>query len=107
MIQKPFETYGFKLYFKTIADNTLRPSSSPSLSSGPFHYFVPIMLNLELLFFSWKLNRGRECVWYILRVHGAQTIPVPYRELLVLSYLECENPLSDLTAIHKLPFCTF
>lgn len=51
MIQKPFETYGFKLYFKTMADNTLRSGSS-SLSSGSFHYFVPIMLNLELLFFS-------------------------------------------------------
>lgn len=36
MIQKPFETCDFNLYFKTMADNTLRHGSSPSLSSGAF-----------------------------------------------------------------------
>lgn len=63
------------------------------------------MLNLDLLFFSHgSLIMEGNVSGKFLRVHWAQTIPVPYYELLVLSYLECENPLSDLTAIHKLPF---
>lgn len=90
-----------------MADNTVRPGSSPSLSSGPFHYFVPLMVNLDLFFSHGNLTVEGNVSGKFLRVHVAQTIPVPYHELLVLSYLECENPLSDLTTFHRLAVCTF
>lgn len=61
MIQKPFISYGFKLYFKIMGNNVLRPPSpSPLLSSRPFS-FVPVMLNIGS--FSQKEALSWKGIW--------------------------------------------